>query len=190
MKLLLIDNFDSFVYNLYQYLRELGNQVDVVRNNAITLDQIVEAKYDKIIISPGPGNPENPKDFGVCSEIIKVLGKYTPILGVCLGHQGIINVFGGKIIRAAPMHGKSSLVKHNNSDIFEGVKNPFKAMRYHSLVGDRKTIPASLEITAESEDGEIMAVKHREFPIYGIQFHSESILTEEGKKILDNFCKL
>lgn len=192
MKLLLIDNFDSFVYNIYQYLGELGHTVDVVRNNEKTVEEIENSGYDAIIISPGPGNPSNSKDFGVCGEVIKKLGENTPILGICLGHQGIISVFGGRIIMAEkPMHGKMSVVMHNEKGIFEGVKNSLNVMRYHSLIGDEKTLPECLEITARStDDNAIMAVRHKKFPIAGVQFHPESILSEEGKKILENFCRM
>lgn len=191
MKLLLVDNFDSFVYNLYQYFGELGHTVDVVRNNEITVKEIASKGYDKIIISPGPGNPKNKRDFGVCSDVILRLGKKIPILGVCLGHQGIISSFGGEIIEAKkPMHGKTSIVKHTGKGIFANVKNPIKVMRYHSLVGDESSLPSSLEITAKSDDGEIMAIQHKIMPIFGLQFHPESILAEEGKKILENFCKM
>ncbi|MEK6979272.1 MAG: aminodeoxychorismate/anthranilate synthase component II [Candidatus Micrarchaeota archaeon] len=195
MKLLLIDNFDSFVYNIYQYLGELGHSVDVVRNNAITIEQIRAANYDAIILSPGPGDPTNERDFGVCG---KVIGEFadmesrTPILGVCLGHQGIISVFGGKIIRAEkPMHGKTSEIKHNANGLFEGIVSPLKVMRYHSLVGDNDSFPNCLSITARStDDNAIMAIKHKTIPIFGVQFHPESIMTDEGKKILENFCNI
>lgn len=188
MTLLLIDNFDSFVYNVYQYLRELGNEVTVFRNNEINLEKAM--RYGKIVISPGPGNPINERDFGVCSEIIANVR--VPILGICLGHQGIISAFGGKIIPAKkPMHGKTSIIKHTGAGVFVGVKNPLRVMRYHSLVGDETSLPDCLEITAKSEDDfAIMAVQHRGLPIFGVQFHPESILTEEGKKILENFCKM
>ncbi len=192
MNVLLIDNFDSFTYNLYQYVGELGCNVSVVRNNELSLKQIESKKFDKIIISPGPGNPDNEKDFGVCRKVILELGKTTPILGVCLGHQGIISAFGGKIIRAPlPMHGKTSLVKHDGKGIFALVKNPLSVMRYHSLVGDGNLIPSCLKVTAKSlDDNQVMAVEHKKLPIYGIQFHPESILTEDGKKILKNFMEV
>lgn len=192
MKLLLIDNFDSFVYNLFQYFSELGHRVDVYRNNAITLEQIKTNSYDGIVISPGPGTPENKKDFGICGDVIAELGKTLPVLGVCLGHQGIVYLFGGKIIRAKkPMHGKRSVVTHDRSGLFAGIKTPFQAMRYHSLIGEEASLPECLEITARSEDdGAIMAVQHKTLPIFGVQFHPESILTEEGKKILQNFCRV
>jgi len=191
MKFLIIDNYDSFVYNIAQYLGELGVECDVIRNDKITLEQIKEKKYDAIIISPGPGTPEDKKYFGVCSDVIKDMGPTTPILGVCLGHQGIIQAFGGKVTNAGCVrHGKTSPIKHTNSKLFKDIKNPFQATRYHSLVGDKTIIPDVLEITAVADDdGEIMAVQHRNYLIEGVQFHPESIMTNEGKKILANFIK-
>ena len=191
MKFLIIDNYDSFVYNIAQYLGELGVECDVIRNDKITLQQIREKNYDAIIISPGPGTPEDRKYFGVCSEVIKDIGPHTPILGVCLGHQGIIQAFGGKVTNAGCVrHGKTSPVNHSNSKLFTGVKNPFRATRYHSLVGDKTVIPDVLQVTATaSDDGEIMAIEHREYLIQGVQFHPESIMTEDGKKILSNFIR-
>ncbi|HUT05355.1 MAG TPA: aminodeoxychorismate/anthranilate synthase component II [Nitrosopumilaceae archaeon] len=191
MKFLIIDNYDSFVYNIAQYLGELGVDCDVIRNDKITINEIKQKKYDGIIISPGPGNPDEKKYFGVCSAVIKDMGSSVPILGVCLGHQGIISAFGGKVTNAGCVrHGKTSPVKHNDSGLFQGVKNPFKATRYHSLVGDKTIIPDVLQVTATAEDdGEIMAVRHKEFLIQGVQFHPESIMTEDGKKILSNFIR-
>jgi len=191
MKFLIIDNYDSFVYNIAQYLGELGVESDVIRNDKITLDEIKQKNYDAIIISPGPGTPEEKKYFGVCSDVIINMGPTTPILGVCLGHQGIIHAFGGKVTNAGCVrHGKTSPVDHNNSELFKGVSNPFRATRYHSLVGDKTIIPDVLEVTATAaDDGEIMAIKHKEFLIEGVQFHPESIMTEEGKKILANFIR-
>lgn len=191
MKFLIIDNYDSFVYNIAQYLGELGAECDVIRNDKITLSQIKEKNYDAIIISPGPGTPEDKKYFGVCSEVIKDMGPNTPILGVCLGHQGIIDAFGGKVTNAGCVrHGKTSSVNHTNSKLFTNVKNPFRATRYHSLVGDKTIIPEVLEVTATaSDDGEIMAIQHKDYLIQGVQFHPESIMTEDGKKILGNFIK-
>ena len=191
MKFLIIDNYDSFVYNIAQYLGELGVECDVVRNDKITLPQIKEKNYDAIIISPGPGTPEDKKYFGICSDVIKDMGPNTPILGVCLGHQGIIDAFGGKVTNAGCVrHGKTSPVDHTNSKLFTNVKNPFRATRYHSLVGDKTVIPDILEVTATaSDDGEIMAIQHKDYLIQGVQFHPESIMTEEGKKILGNFIK-
>ncbi len=191
MKFLIIDNYDSFVYNIAQYLGELGVDCDVIRNDKITINEIKQKKFDGIVISPGPGTPDDRKYFGVCSDVIKDLGSSTPILGVCLGHQGIISSFGGKVTNAGCVrHGKTSPVKHNNSELFKGVKNPFRATRYHSLVGDKTIIPEILEVTAVAEDdGEVMAIRHREYLIEGVQFHPESIMTEDGKKILANFIR-
>jgi len=189
LKFLIIDNYDSFVYNIAQYLGELGVECDVIRNDKITLQQIKEKNYDAIIISPGPGTPEDKKYFGVCSEVIKDMGPNTPILGVCLGHQGIIDAFGGKVTNAGCVrHGKTSPVNHLESKLFTDVKNPFRATRYHSLVGDRTVIPDVLKVIATAaDDGEVMAIEHKEFLIQGVQFHPESIMTEDGKKILGNF---
>jgi len=191
MRFLIIDNYDSFVYNIAQILGELGVESDVIRNDKLTLEQIAEKKYDAIIISPGPGTPEDKKYFGICSDVIKKLGPTTPILGVCLGHQGIIHAFGGKVINAGNVrHGKTSQIKHFDDSMFAGVQNPFRATRYHSLVGDKTVIPSVLKITAYAEDdGEIMGVSHKEYLIEGVQFHPESVLTSEGKKILANFIK-
>jgi anthranilate synthase component 2 len=191
LKFLIIDNYDSFVYNIAQYLGELGVDCEVIRNDKITINEIKQKKYDGIIISPGPGTPDDKKYFGVCSEVIKDMGRSTPILGVCLGHQGIISSFGGKVINAGCVrHGKTSPVKHSESELFKGVKNPFKATRYHSLVGDKTIIPDILEVTATAQDdGEVMAVRHKDYLIEGVQFHPESIMTEDGKKILANFIR-
>ena len=191
MKFLIIDNYDSFVYNIAQYLGELGIESDVIRNDKITLDEIKQKNYDAIVISPGPGTPEEKKYFGVCSDVITNMGPTTPILGVCLGHQGIIHAFGGKVTNAGFVrHGKTSPVNHTNSELFKGVSNPFRATRYHSLVGDKTIIPDILEVTATAaDDGEIMAIRHKKYLIEGVQFHPESIMTEEGKKILANFIK-
>ena len=191
MKFLIIDNYDSFVYNLAQRLGELGVSSDVIRNDKITISQIKEKNYDAIVISPGPGTPEDKRYFGICKNVILELGQETPILGVCLGHQGIIDCFGGKVTNAANIrHGKTSQIKHYDDSLFKGVKNPFRATRYHSLVGEKTIIPDSLKITAVAEDdGEIMGVSHKEFFIEGVQFHPESIMTDEGKKILKNFIE-
>ena len=171
--------------------RSLGVECDVIRNDKITISQIKENNYDAIIISPGPGTPEEKKYFGICSDVIKDLGSTTPILGVCLGHQGIIAAFGGKVTNAGCVrHGKTSPVNHTDSELFKKVKNPFRATRYHSLVGDKTIIPDVLEVIATaSDDGEIMAIKHKEFLIQGVQFHPESIMTEDGKIILGNFVR-
>ncbi len=191
MKFLIIDNYDSFVYNIAQYLGELGVDCDVIRNDKITMDEIKKNNYDAIIISPGPGTPEEEKYFGVCSNVIKDMGRSTPILGVCLGHQGIIHAFGGKVTNAGCVrHGKTSPVDHSSSALFKDVKNPFRATRYHSLVGDKTVIPDVLQVLATAaDDGEIMAIKHKEYLIEGVQFHPESIMTEDGKKILANFIR-
>ena len=191
MRFLIIDNYDSFVYNIAQYLGELGVESTVIRNDKITLDEIKNSKYDAIIISPGPGTPEDKKHFGVCSDVIKQLGESIPILGVCLGHQGIIDAFGGKVTNAGCVrHGKTSPVSYLESELFEGVSNPFRATRYHSLVGDKTIIPDVLQVIATaSDDGEIMAIKHKDHLIQGVQFHPESIMTQDGKKILGNFIK-
>jgi len=164
---------------------------DVIRNDKITIDEIKNQNYDAIVISPGPGTPEDEKYFGVCTRVIKEIGPSKPILGVCLGHQGIIHAFGGKVVNAGNVrHGKTSPVKYSQSPLFEGVQNPFRATRYHSLVGDKTVIPDDLQVTAiAQDDNEIMAVSHKRFFIEGVQFHPESIMTSEGKKILDNFVK-
>ncbi len=189
MKFLIIDNYDSFTYNIAQLLGEIGVESDVIRNDKITLDQIIEKKYDAIVISPGPGTPEDRRYFGICSDVIREMGPTTPILGICLGHQGIIHEFGGKVINAGCVrHGKTSQIKHQGDSLFAGVQNPFRATRYHSLVGDKTIIPDILKITAVAEDdGEVMGVSHKKYLIEGVQFHPESILTTEGKKILQNF---
>ncbi len=186
--ILMIDNYDSFTYNLVQYLGELGAELEVYRNDEITIDKIRNMKPEKIVISPGPGEP---KDAGISEDVIRAFGKTTPILGVCLGHQAIGEVFGGKIILAKRlMHGKTSLIHHDGKKIFKGLTNPFEATRYHSLLVERKSLPAALKITAETDDKEIMGLEHKVYPIYGVQFHPESILTLEGKKILKNFLEL
>ena len=189
MKFLIIDNYDSFVYNIAQRLGELGVNSDVIRNDKITINEIKEKNYDAIIISPGPGTPEEKRYFGICKDVIQKLGPKLPILGICLGHQGIIDCFGGKVVNAGNVrHGKTSQIQHYDDSLFHGVKNPFRATRYHSLVGDKTIIPDSLKITAVAEDdGEIMGVSHKEYFIEGVQFHPESIMTDEGKKILENF---
>jgi anthranilate synthase component 2 len=189
MKVLVIDNYDSFVYNLAQYVGELGAEPLVYRNDQLTLKKALRLKPDKIIISPGPGIPSQLKYFGVCSQIIKHLSPKVPMLGVCLGHQGIIWTFGGRIVRAGRvMHGKTSPVWHDGRGIFKGVENPIRATRYHSLVAERASLPRCLAVTAISlDDGEIMGVRHVEYPIEGVQFHPESILTRCGKQMVKNF---
>lgn len=192
MKTLIIDNYDSFTYNLYQYIGELGGNPSVFRNNEINLDDINKAKYSHIIISPGPGHPDDEAYFGICKKVILQYGKTTPTLGVCLGHQGIVSVFGGEVVRAQVIkHGKQSLISHDGKYIYENVINPLVGMRYHSLVGKKESIPDELVITAESTDDKaIMGIRHRSYPIFGVQFHPESIGTKEGKKILENFLKM
>ena len=191
MKFLIIDNYDSFVYNIAQYLGELGVESVVIRNDKITINEIKQAKYDAIIISPGPGTPEEKRYFGVCLDVIKDMGSTTPVLGVCLGHQGIIHAFGGKVTNAGCVrHGKTSPVSHTDSELFKGVRNPFRATRYHSLVGDKTIIPDVLKVTATAvDDGEVMAVRHTKYLIEGVQFHPESIMTQDGRKILANFIR-
>ncbi len=191
MKTLVIDNYDSFVYNLVQQVGELGSEPLVYRNNQITLEEAVHLNPDNIILSPGPGTPVDRRYFGVCSDILRTLSPTVPTLGVCLGHQGIIHVYGGKITKAGRiMHGKVSSVKHDGEGIFEGLENPFTATRYHSLVGERFTIPREITVSATSlDDGEVMAVRHRQHPVDGVQFHPESILTKEGQKLTRNFLK-
>jgi anthranilate synthase/aminodeoxychorismate synthase-like glutamine amidotransferase len=186
--ILVIDNYDSSTYNLVQYLGELGADLKIYRNDKITINEIKRLKPSKIVISPGPGQPLS---AGVSEEVIRVFGKTIPVLGVCLGHQAIGEVFGGRIIGAKSlMHGKTSAIYHDGKDIFKGIPNPFEATRYHSLLVERKSFPKVLKITAETKDKEIMGLVHREYPIYGVQFHPESILTAEGKKLLSNFLKL
>lgn len=191
MKTLIIDNYDSFTYNLYQLTGELGGNPEVVRNDQMTISDIRENNYSHIIISPGPGSPETEGYFGVSKQVILYLGKTIPILGVCLGHQGIIYCFGGRIIRAdSILHGKKSLIRHSGTGLFRNVKNPLLGMRYHSLIGERVSLPNELEVTAETDDGTIMGVKHKEFPNYGIQFHPESVGTQDGKVIMKNFLEI
>ena len=185
MKILLIDNYDSFTFNLYHYLSSLKAKVDVIRNDEITEKEIVIRKYNKIVISPGPGNPNQ---SGNCIKIVKSLYKKIPILGVCLGHQIIGQVFGSKIIQAKKlMHGKTSKIKSKKLGILKNLPSMFEATRYHSLIIDKKTLSKELEITAETEDGIIMGIKHKEFNVHGVQFHPESIKTKVGLKILKNF---
>jgi len=188
--LIVIDNYDSFTYNLVQYLGELKCDLKVFRNDAITLNRIVRMKPTAIVISPGPGRPEG---AGISVELIENLAGQIPILGVCLGHQAIGYAFGGKITHAKRlMHGKTSKVTHDGKGIFKSIKNPFEATRYHSLVIDRKSLPDCFIIQAvtKDKDREIMAIQHKEYPIYGVQFHPESILTGEGKQILSNFLRM
>ena len=185
---LVIDNYDSFTYNLVQYLGELGAEVRVMRNDVVTVETIRAARPDQIVISPGPGRPEQ---AGVTMDVIRELGRDTPILGVCLGHQAIGAVFGGSVVRAAvPMHGKTSTIEHDGRGIFTGLTEPFLASRYHSLVVSDEGLPPVLEVTARTkEDRTIMGLRHRSWPVYGVQFHPESILTGEGHRLLRNFLE-
>ena len=216
MKVLIIDNYDSFTYNLYQFIGEILTteknrralphfEIIVKRNNQIDFQAIEAMAPDRIIISPGPGSPDDPRYFGVCAEVIEKLGKTTPLLGVCLGMQGIVHVFGGKVVKAPlPMHGKISPINHNNRSVFNGVPDQLEVMRYHSLIADADSLPECLEVTATvgglAADNfeqrsrwqavgefELMGVKHRDYPIHGIQFHPESFATEGGKELIANF---
>jgi|ERR1051326_3442099 anthranilate synthase component 2 len=197
MKVLIIDNFDSFTYNLYQAVGELLENagrpfiLDVVRNNAITVKQIQEKSYNRIIISPGPGSPADANYFGVCREVILKIGKTVPVLGVCLGMQGIAHYFGGKVIRSKqPMHGQTSEIRHEGKRLFKNIPQNISVMRYHSLVVKADTLPSSLEITARTsrqKEPEIMGLRHKIYPVAGVQFHPESFATEFGKKIISNF---
>ncbi|MFL6521560.1 MAG: anthranilate synthase component II [Chthoniobacterales bacterium] len=187
-KILIIDNYDSFTYNLVQYFGVLGCEVIVKRNDEISVAEAEALAPDRICISPGPGRPEN---AGISNEVVRVLGPKIPVLGVCLGHQCIGAVFGGNVVSAPRlMHGKTSPVRHHGTGVFHNLPNPFEATRYHSLIVDRDTLPTSLQVTAETAEGEIMGVQHREFPIHGVQFHPESVLTAEGMKLLENFLTL
>ena len=187
MKILLIDNYDSFTYNLYHYLEALRCKVDVVRNDKITSKEIIKKKYKKIVISPGPGNPNQ---AGNCLKIVKDLFKKIPILGVCLGHQIIGQIFGSKIVQAKKLfHGKTSKIISYNKGILKDIPKNFEATRYHSLIIDKKTLSKDLEITAETNDGIIMGISHRKYDIHGVQFHPESIKTKYGLKIIENFIK-
>ncbi|MHB8653128.1 MAG: anthranilate synthase component II [Terriglobia bacterium] len=186
--ILVIDNYDSFTYNLVQYLGELGAEVEVRRNDQTTLEEIERISPERIVISPGP---KTPTEAGICIELINTLTGHLPILGVCLGHQAIGQAFGGKVIRAPEiMHGKTSLISHDSKTIFAGLPNPFPATRYHSLIVERASLPACLAITATSPDGLIMGLRHKEAKVEGVQFHPESILTDAGKQLLANFLKL
>jgi anthranilate synthase component 2 len=185
--ILLIDNYDSFTYNLYQYLCELGAQVTVKRNDELTVDAISALAPSKIVISPGPCTPN---EAGVSVPLIKALGGSVPILGVCLGHQSIGAAYGGAVVRAATvMHGKCSAIHHNDEGVFVGLPKPFQATRYHSLIVRRDDLPECLAVTAWTDDGVIMGLRHREYPVEGVQFHPESIMTEAGKQLLANFLK-
>jgi anthranilate synthase component II len=186
--ILLLDNYDSFTYNLAQYLGELGCRVEVHRNDRISVEQIAQRKPERIVISPGPCTPQ---EAGISVELVRKLAGKIPILGVCLGHQAIGAAFGGKIIRAPKLfHGKTSQIRHDGSGVFRGLPNPFTATRYHSLIVERKSLPAELQVTAETDDDIIMGLQHRQYPLMGVQFHPESVLTDSGKQLLKNFLSL
>ena len=186
LRILLLDNYDSFTYNLYQYLCELGADVEVERNDAITLDEIAASGPDGIVISPGPSRPEN---AGISLAVIERFGPTVPILGVCLGHQSIGLVYGGDVVTVEPVHGKKSAVDHRGQGVFEGLPTPVEAGRYHSLAVDRATLPEVLEVTATAADGLVMGLRHREYPVEGIQFHPESILTADGMTMLGTWLR-
>ncbi|NBU68522.1 MAG: aminodeoxychorismate/anthranilate synthase component II [Verrucomicrobia bacterium] len=186
--LLVIDNYDSFTYNLVQYFGELGADPVVKRNDAVTSEEVEKLRPERIVISPGPGAPA---EAGISMEVIRRMGKTTPILGVCLGHQCIAEVYGGKVVRAERlMHGKTSPIRHDGTGVFAGLPNPFEATRYHSLIVEKTSVPACLRVTADTAEGEIMGLQHRQFPVHGVQFHPESILSREGKDLLRNFLAL
>jgi anthranilate synthase/aminodeoxychorismate synthase-like glutamine amidotransferase len=185
--LLILDNYDSFTYNLVQYFGELGAEMKIFRNDALTVDEVKKLAPDRICISPGPCTPN---EAGISLDLIRELGATTPILGVCLGHQSIGQVYGGDVVRADRlMHGKTSPIHHNSTSVFKGLPSPFEATRYHSLIVKRETLPDCLEITAWTEEGEIMGLCHKEHPVHGVQFHPESILTENGKQMLETFLR-
>ncbi len=185
---LLIDNYDSFTYNLYHFLGELGAEIEVRRNDALSAEEALEMRPEGIVLSPGPCDPDR---AGICLEVIRQGAGQVPILGVCLGHQAIGQAFGGRVVRGpVPMHGKTSRVRHAGSDLFEGLPADFTATRYHSLVVAREDLPDSLQVTAETEDGIVMGMRHRELPVYGVQFHPESIASEHGHALLANFLRL
>lgn len=184
----ILDNYDSFTYNLVQYFGDLGAQPVVRRNNEITVSELSNMRPERICISPGPGAPH---EAGISEEIIRELGPTIPVLGVCLGHQAIGEVYGGEVVRAGRlMHGKTSPILHDGNGVFAGLPSPFEATRYHSLVVKPESVPACLEVSAQTAEGEIMGLRHREFPVHGVQFHPESILTSEGKRLLENFLRL
>ncbi|GJL81163.1 MAG: glutamine amidotransferase [marine bacterium B5-7] len=186
--LLMIDNYDSFTYNLVQYFGELGSQVNVFRNDQISIDEVESLTPERICISPGPCTPN---EAGISVDLVSRFGSRIPLLGVCLGHQSIAQAYGGEIVRARTlMHGKTSMIHHDGSGVFKGLSNPFQATRYHSLVADRDALPDSLKINAWTDDDEIMGIRHEEFPVHGVQFHPESILTQHGHTLLKNFLEI
>jgi anthranilate synthase/aminodeoxychorismate synthase-like glutamine amidotransferase len=184
MAIALIDNYDSFTYNLVQYMAELDAEPTVFRNDEVTVEEL--SRFDGIVISPGPGRPE---DAGISNDAIRALSGKMPILGVCLGHQCIGEVFGGRVLRNEPAHGKTSWIRHDNSGVMAGVSDPFEATRYHSLIVERSSVPSELVVTAWTADGTVMGLRHVRHPTYGVQFHPESVLTKEGKKVLGNFVR-
>ena len=186
--ILVIDNYDSFTYNLVQYFGEMGVEIVVKRNDEITLDEIAALKPERIVISPGP---KSPREAGISCAVMERFGPTVPMLGVCLGHQCMGEVYGGKVVRAARlMHGKTSPIRHDGTGVFAGLPNPFEATRYHSLIVERESLPEVLQVTADTSEQEIMGLRHRDFPIHGVQFHPESILTQAGKAVLKNFLTL
>lgn len=188
VRVLIVDNYDSFTFNLAQYLGELGAELLVYRNDEIALSDVEKMAPERIVLSPGPGTPVNPRDFGICSQVLRELSPEIPTLGVCLGHQGIGSVFGGKVAHARrPLHGKASRVYHDGRGVFKDLPQGFRAARYHSLAVDPHSLPDCLEISATSDEGEILGLRHKRFSIEGVQFHPESILTEHGKRLLANF---
>jgi len=186
--ILVIDNYDSFTYNLVQYLGELGAEVRVIRNDAATVEEVAAMKPERLLVSPGPCTPN---EAGISCAVIEKLGPSIPTFGVCLGHQCLGQVFGGRVVRAERlMHGKTSMINHGGKGVLAGMPNPFEAIRYHSLLVERSSVPSCLEITAETDEQEVMGLQHKTFPVYGVQFHPESILTQNGKQILKNFLSL
>lgn len=186
--IVIIDNYDSFTYNLYQLIGAMTPDVQVIRNDAITVEELIKLSPQYVVISPGPGYP---KDAGISKDVIETLGKHIPTLGVCLGHQAIAEVFGGKIVENPEMfHGKTSTIRHDGKGVFEGVEQDVQVMRYHSLAVEESSLPEELEVTAKTAKGEIMAIRHRSYPIVGVQFHPESIMTKQGKRMLENFLKM
>ncbi|MFZ7133547.1 MAG: anthranilate synthase component II [Eubacteriales bacterium] len=186
--IVIIDNYDSFTYNLYQFVGEIDENVTVYRNDAIHIEKLKQLKPHHIIISPGPGYPH---EAGISKQVIELLGENIPLLGVCLGHQAIGEVFGGNIIEATKMfHGKTSMIMHHEKNLFKNITNPLRIMRYHSLIIENETLSQEIEVTATTLEGEIMSIQHKSFPIYGVQFHPESIMTESGREIISNFLKI
>jgi anthranilate synthase component 2 len=190
-RVVILDNYDSFVFNLYQAVGAIvGSPPQVFRNDALSVADVASLDPTHVIVSPGPGDPRRPEYFGICRDVIVQIGKKVPVLGVCLGHQGIAAAFGGDVVRAAPTHGKSSLVTHDGKGVFEGVESPLEGMRYHSLTVGEQNLPDELIVTASTEDGTVMGVRHRTYPIYGMQFHPESIGTPAGNRIISNFLAM